>query len=30
MSRRRVIMRDQKGREVLEIGQSGYWDGPKV
>lgn len=30
MSGRRVIMRKQMGREVLEVDQSGYWDGPKV
>lgn len=27
MSGAGVIMRDGMGREVLEVGQSGYWDG---
>lgn len=30
ISGRRVIMRDEIGREVLEVGQSGYWGGTKV
>lgn len=27
---RRVILGDQLGQEVLEVGQSGYWDGPRA
>lgn len=25
-----MILGDQGGQEVLEVGQSGYWDGPKA